>query len=199
MGTTSKFTVALLFGAFLSGPAVADRAAEMIVLERCERCHGIRGQSTDPEFPKLAGQNADYLTRQLANFRTGVRTNKRMQSKIEGLTGDEMRALAVYFSSKELIPDIAFDPALAGIGRKIYFEGNGASGVTACVTCHGPEGRGAMYLPRLAGQHAQYIEKRLKEFREHSRTSDQMVMHTVVQNIEDAEIVALGQFLSGLE
>jgi cytochrome c553 len=192
-------SVALVAGAILWGEATAERSAESIVRERCHKCHGTTGQSSDPSYPKLAGQNADYLTRQLANFRTGVRTNKEMTDQVADLTGGEMRALALYFSSKDLIPDVAFDPALADVGRELYFNGNPDSGVTACVTCHGPEGRGAMYLPRLAGQHAQYIRKQIHAFLDHSRSSPDLVMHKVVENMTEPEIEAAAQYLSGLE
>jgi len=190
---------ALLAGAMWWGEAAAERSAESIVRARCHKCHGTQGQSSDPTYPKLAGQNADYLTRQMANFRTGVRTNKEMKDQVADLTGAEMRALALYFSGKTLIPDVAFDPALAKVGGQFYFNGNPDSGVTACVTCHGPQGRGAMYLPRLAGQHAQYIRKQIRAFLDHSRSSPDMVMHKVVENISESEIEAAAQYLSGLE
>ena len=139
------------------------------------------------------------LTRQLANFKTGVRTSKEMQKEVRNLTGGEMRALALYFSTKELIPDVAFDPALAKIGRELYFNGNPDTGVTACVTCHGPQGRGALYLPRLAGQHARYIRKQIHAFLDQSRSSPDMAMHKVVESMSEAEIEAAAQYLSGLE
>jgi len=190
---------ALVVGALLWGEAAAERSAQAIVRERCHKCHGTEGQSSDPTYPKLAGQNADYLTRQLANFKTGVRTSKEMQKEVRNLTGGEMRALALYFSARELIPDVAFDPALAKIGHELYFNGNPDTGVTACVTCHGPQGRGAMYLPRLAGQHARYIRKQIHAFLDQSRSSPDMAMHKVVESMSEAEIEAAAQYLSGLE
>ncbi len=191
--------IGLLTGVLFAGQALADRTPEEIVRDRCQDCHGMTGQSSDPEYPKLAGQNADYMTRQLANFKTGVRVSRKMQRKVEDLTGHEMRALAEYYAAQRLVPDIAFDPALAQVGREFYFSGNADTGVSACVTCHGPEGRGAMYLPRLAGQHRKYIIAQLHAFREHSRSSSEMVMHSVVENISEDEIVAVAHFLSGLE
>ena len=199
MKTAWNLAASLVLGMALAGGASAQRSAELLVLERCHECHGTKGQSSDPGFPKLAGQNADYMTRQLANFKTGVRTSKKMKKQVADLTGAEMRALALYFSKQELIPDVAFDPALADIGRRLYYNGNPDSGVTACVTCHGPQGRGGMFLPRIAGQHAKYLEAQLHAFLDHSRSSQNMVMHSVIETITEAEIVAVAQFLSGME
>lgn len=179
--------------------AAVDRPAEQLVRERCRKCHGLNGLSSEPEFPKLAGQDPDYLTRQMANFKTGVRKSTRMKRRVADLTGGEMRALAEYFSKKTLVPQSAADPAQVAIGRRIYFSGQPDKGVTACTTCHGPAGRGAIYLPRLAGQHAEYLATQLRAFRDHSRSSPNMVMHTVVENIGDPEIEAVAQFLSVME
>jgi len=199
MGRLRSVVGALLVAALSANVAAADRAPDKIVAERCRDCHGPAGRSGNPDFPKLAGQNADYLTRQLANFKTGVRTSKAMQQEVAALTGGEMRALALYFSAKEIGAEAVADRAQAEIGRKLYFSGNPANGVTACITCHGPEGRGAMYLPRLAGQHAKYLAAQLHAFREQSRVSAGLVMHTVVKNVTDAEIAAVTQFLSGMK
>lgn len=199
MKTGWKLAVALVVGAALAGQAWADREAETIVRQRCHKCHGVDGRSTEPEFPKLAGQNADYLTRQLANFKTGVRKSKRMEERVADLTGGEMVALAQYFSRKELPPGPAGDPDRVERGRTLYFSGNPLNGVTACTTCHGPEGRGALYLPRLAGQHPEYLARQLRAFRDESRQSPNMVMHTVVQNLTEAEIEAVSVFLGAMK
>lgn len=193
--------LAALAGVLLltTGVMAADRPAEKIVRARCQKCHGVNGLSTEPEFPKLAGQDVDYLTRQMANFKTGVRTSTRMKPRVEDLTGGEMRALAEYFSKKNMVPERRADAGQVEAGRRIYYSGVPDEGVTACTTCHGPQGRGAIYLPRLAGQHAKYLGAQLRAFRDHSRTSPNMVMHTVVQNITDGQIEAVAQFLSVME
>ena len=179
--------------------AADDRPTERLVRERCQKCHGLHGESTEPEFPKLAGQNADYMTRQMANFKTGVRKSTRMKEKVEDLTGGEMRALAEYFSAQSLVPERGGRAQLVEVGRRLYFTGHFDRGITACTTCHGPSGRGALYLPRVAGQNPQYLATQLRAFRDHSRTSPNMVMHTVVENISDGEIDAVAEFLSVME
>lgn len=190
---------AALCAVAMTTQAAADRPAEQLVRERCQKCHGVTGLSSEPEFPKLAGQDVDYLTRQMANFKTGVRHSTRMKRRVEDLTGGEMRALAEYFSAQPLVPARGGRAALVEVGRRLYYSGKPADGITACTTCHGPQGRGAMYLPRLAGQHAQYLRAQLRAFREHSRSSPNMVMHTVVENIADADIDAVAEFLSVME
>jgi cytochrome c553 len=190
---------ALILGGMPVAEAAVERPVEQLVRQRCQKCHGLNGLSSEPEFPKLAGQDADYLTRQMANFKTGVRKSARMKQRVNDLTGGEMRALAEYFSNKKLVPERNADPAQVDVGRRIYFSGQPDRGVTACTTCHGPAGRGAIYLPRLAGQHAEYLAKQLRAFRDHSRSSPNMVMHTVVENISDTEIEAVAQFLSVME
>lgn len=185
--------------ALAAGAGAAERSAEQIVSERCQNCHGIAGQSSSPLYPKLAAQNAEYLQRQLLNFKLGRRDSEEMNRQVADLTGGELAALADYFSKKPLIPDIAFDPALAEIGRYLYLNGNKESGVTACAACHGPDAHGALFLPRLAGQHASYLERQLKAFVEHARSSQEMVMHSVVSAITDFEIKAVAQYLSGQE
>ncbi|HJV26708.1 MAG TPA: c-type cytochrome [Aromatoleum sp.] len=189
----------LALAAAASVQAAEDRPAEKLVRERCQKCHGFDGESSEPEFPKLAGQNVDYMTRQMANFKTGLRKSTRMKEKVEDLSGGEMRALAEYFSTKTLVPERSAKTELVDAGRRLYFSGHFEHGVTACTTCHGPLGRGAIYLPRLAGQNVKYLVGQLHAFRDYSRTSPNMVMHTVVENISDAEIDAVAEFLSIME
>ncbi|MCB1886514.1 MAG: cytochrome c4 [Rhodocyclaceae bacterium] len=179
--------------------SASERPAREIVEARCQNCHGMTGQSSSPNYPKLAGQNAQYLQRQLFNFKSGRRENGEMKAQVADLSGAEIEALAEYFSSKDVIADVAFDPALAEIGKQLYENGNAQSGVTACSTCHGPRARGALFLPRLAGQHASYIERQVQAFIDHTREAPDMVMHSVVTGLTEAEIIAVAQYLSGLE
>jgi len=158
-----------------------------------------RGPQQQSRLPKLAGQNADYLTRQLANFKTGVRTSDPMQQEVAHLTAAKMRGHGAVFKREG---DTSGAVAHAGRRRSAWrsiYSGDPENGVTACITCHGPEGRGAMYLPRLAGQHAKYLVAQLHAFRDQSRVAPDMVMHTVIENVSDAGIVAVAQFLSGMK
>lgn len=182
-----------------SSACAGERSVRELVEARCQNCHGMEGQSSSPNYPKLASQNAEYLQRQMFNFKLGKRRSTEMKAQVADLSAAEVQALAEYFSSKAVIADIAFDPALADKGREIYLNGNPGTGVTACATCHGPRAHGALFLPRLAGQHASYIERQIHAFIDRTRQAPDMVMHSVVTALTEDEIVALGQYLSGLD
>lgn len=190
--------IAATTGVANAAPAV-ESDIETLVAKRCARCHGATGQSSDPDFPKLAGQNADYLVRQLFNFKSRARKSLKMEPRVAGLSGNEMERLAAYFSSQRLIPAITSEQALVEEGRVFYFRGNPDKGISACAVCHGPKGRGGQMLPRLAGQHAEYLERQLRGFIERSRTTDQTLMHSVATKMTDDDIRAVSYFLSGFE
>lgn len=170
-----------------------------IVNRRCIDCHGPTGQGSNAQFPKLSGQNADYLVQQMFNFKSGARKSSLMAPQLADLTGDEIIQLAKHFSSEKLIPEITTDKSIIEAGRGVFMNGNPERGVAACAACHGPAARGGQMLPRLAGQHADYIELQLRRFIERSRTTDQTLMHSVASKITDAEIRAVSYFLSGLD
>jgi cytochrome c553 len=189
------FTLPL--AAQVNGPDEAR--AQQIVAGRCHRCHGPTGLSTTDQFPKLAGQNVEYLTKQMFNFQSRIRWSVVMEEQMSGLSGNDIEALARYFSQQRITPDAVSDPKLAERGRRLFFEGNPKTGVAACVSCHGPQARGAQMLPRLAGQHASYLARQLRAFMERARTNDRAKMHIVARNLTADEIRAVSYFLSGLE
>lgn len=170
-----------------------------IVGKRCATCHGPTGQSSNSQFPKLSGQNPDYLIRQMFNFKSRARKSSVMEAQMANLSGNDIEHLARFFSSQRLTPGPAHNQTLAAAGREVYMRGNPDSGVTACVVCHGPKARGGQLLPRLAGQHAEYIETQLRRFIERSRTTDQTLMHSVASKLSDAEIRSVSYFLSGFD
>jgi cytochrome c553 len=167
--------------------------------ERCGACHGPGGQGSNPQFPKLSGQNPKYLIQQMFNFKSGARQSIVMEPQLADLSGEDIEKLAAHFSRESLIPNKTPNAARVAAGRKLFLEGNTELGVSACATCHGPKGRGGLMLPRLAGQHAEYLEIQLRRFAERSRTTDQMLMHSIASRMSDQEIRAVSYFLSGLE
>lgn len=194
--------VVLLLGCQALSPAVAADAEEVrareIVAQRCFSCHGLTGSSTTTQFPKLAGQNVEYLTKQMFNFQSRARRSVVMEDQMVGLSGNDIEALASYFSRQNSTPDAITDKKLAARGRVVFFTGNPRTGVSACVSCHGPDARGAQMLPRLAGQHAAYIERQLHAFIQRARTNDRYKMHMVARGLSADEIRAVAYFLSGM-
>ncbi len=182
-------------------PAVAaDLArAEEIVKSQCFVCHGEYGESSSPVFPRLAGQHAAYVARQLADYKSGRRISNAMQPMVEGLVAADFPALGAYFEKQPTYAHPVDDPELAQVGRYIYQRGNADSGVPACASCHGEAGQGSATLPRLAGQHARYTERQLKLFDKRERTNDNAVMHAVASRLTELELKAVASYVSGLK
>ena len=195
-----------LFLAALALPALSlaetsdgdQKLALQLVTVRCALCHGLDGQSQSPLYPKLASQNAEYIVKQIFNFKTGQRASTVMRDVANTLSATDIRALAGYFSRLPITPHPPSDPEVAAVGRYIYFKGNPLSGVSPCVTCHGVYATGGAQMPRLAGQHAEYIERQLKGFIDSTRSND-MSMHGVVRGLTELEIRGVSQYLSGQE
>ena len=178
----------------------ADTArAEEIVQGKCFICHGADGESSSPVFPRLAGQHAGYVARQLADYRSGKRVSSTMQPMVSDLTAADFNALGKYFENRPAQKHKVDDTELAQMGRFIYSRGNPYSGVPACGGCHGPLGHGTETLPRLAGQHAQYTENQLKQFNKRERTNDNAVMHSIAVKLTELEVKAVAAYISGLQ
>jgi cytochrome c553 len=177
--------------------AQADEArAKKIAGGSCFLCHGERGESTSEVFPRLAGQHATYVAKQLAAFQSGQRKSSTMASMVAKLTPDEMLALGKYYESMSLPREEAKDPQLAAMGRYVYHNGNKFSGVPACASCHGAAAEGAANLPRLATQFSGYIHTQLKSFGKRERTNDNAVMHSVVEKMTELEMAAVAEYVS---
>ena len=175
------------------------KRAEEIVAGQCFLCHGAEGESSSPLFPRLAGQHAAYVARQLADYKSGRRKSSAMQPMVDGLSPADFEALGQYFESRPVQAHPVDDAELAQLGRFIYLRGNPYSALPACAGCHGAAGQGTATLPRLAGQHAQYTERQLKAFNQRERTNDNAVMHTVAVKLTELELKAVASYLSGLK
>ncbi|WP_419796872.1 MAG: c-type cytochrome [Terasakiella sp.] len=174
-----------------------DRAIE-IVEEKCHLCHGTEGESSSAIYPRLAAQHEEYIAKQLADFQAGRRTGT-MNEMAQDLTPDEMVALGKYFAAKPPLSHRVRDEEFAAVGQYLYMNGNKYSGVTACKTCHGNEGKGTQKLPRLAGQHKRYLADQLTEFHNRNRTNDNAVMHSIASKLTEMEIQALATYISGMK
>jgi cytochrome c553 len=169
--------------------------------ERCGYCHELDGNPRMEEFPRLAGQSSDYLAKQLRDFRAGRRSGT-MQATAELLSDDDIAAVARYFN--EQAPRAAHrtespPPADRRAAERLHREGDGARGIPACRGCHGPDGAGSSSGPRLAMQHAAYLEAQLLAFKRGRRTNDAGgTMRAIASAATEPEIRALSLFFAGL-
>jgi len=163
----------------------------------CAACHGADGNSTNPVWPKLAGQGENYLITQLHYFKNGERENAQMSPMAANLSDADIDDLAAYFSLQEVIIGQT-EPGNIDTGARVYRYGNSDTGVPACMGCHGPTGKGnpAAQYPSLGGQHAQYMEAQLNAFRTGKRIN--MVMQTIAGKMSDEEIKAVSDYIQGL-
>ncbi|MBS1143308.1 MAG: cytochrome c4 [Proteobacteria bacterium] len=196
LGAVLATTFSLAAGAADGGDLAR---AEEIVSGRCFLCHGMEGESASPVFPRLAGQHADYIAKQLGDFKSGKRNSDTMKPQAEELTPAEMKALGAFFQAKSVGPRPAKDPELLAVGKFVFNRGNQFSGLPACSACHGAKGLGTPQLPRLAGQHPRYIEDQLKQFNKRERTNDNAVMHTVASKLSELETHAVAEYIATLD
>jgi cytochrome c553 len=190
----------VLVGSATVALAAGDATAGKQKSASCAACHNADGNSTNGEWPKLAGQGAKYAAKQLREFKSGERANAIMSGMAAPLSDQDMEDLAAYFASQTITGGEA-DPELVELGQALYRGGNLASGVSACSACHGPDGAGnpEAGFPALGGQHAQYTETQLKAFRSMERANDagQMMRNTAMR-MTDAEIKAVASYIQGL-
>ncbi len=181
--------------------AAGDAAAGAGKAAMCAACHGPAGASAAPNFPKLAGQSAAYVRKQLADFKGGKRSDPTMAPMALPLGDQDMDDLGAYYAAQPVQPGAAQDAAKAKAGEDLYRGGNKATNVPACMGCHGPRGAGnaPAGFPALAGQHGMYAAKALRDFRSGARGNDMNgMMRDIAMRMTDAEIDAVAEYLSGL-
>ena len=181
-------------------PAAVTQNAQDMAIGICGTCHGPNGNSTNPMFPRLAGQHAGYLVRQLKSFKDESRGDPDaiayMWGMAGGLSDESIDALAEYYARQTSAAGKSHDAAMLARGRDIFTHGIPSQGVPACAACHGPDALGSDAYPRLAGQHAQYILKQLASFQSNMRNI--AVMHGVAQNLRTPEMRAVADYLESL-
>ncbi|PID50278.1 MAG: cytochrome c4 [Proteobacteria bacterium] len=181
----------------LKGDAAAGKSKSMT----CAACHGADGNSSNPEWPSLAGQHESYLFKQLQDFKAERRVNASMAPMVAPLTEQDMADLAAYFSSQPRKAGEA-DQTQVTLGEQIFKGGNNASGVAACAACHSPTGNGnpAANFPLLASTHPTYTSIQLNAFRKGERANDAgQMMRNVATKMTDAEIKAVSEYIAGLQ
>ncbi|XOJ89152.1 c-type cytochrome [Methylophilaceae bacterium Uisw_097] len=176
---------------------------QKIVKNVCMACHGMDGNSLNGKIaPKIAAQNARYLTIQLNKFKDGVRKNTLMQGIAAGLSAEDMDNLGIYFSEQKLQLSAATSNGVGSMGEKIFRAGIKDSGVPACASCHGPAGHGVPNLyPRLNAQHSDYILSQLNHFRvlEDKPGTVYAPMRAISVKLTEQEMKAVADYIQGLQ
>jgi cytochrome c553 len=183
----------------------------------CAACHGLDGNPTDPQYPRLAGMPERYTAQQLALFKSGERNTGMaavMAPMAMPLSAQDMRDIGAYFAQQKAAAGIADDSAIADgpgkglkfyeVGERLFLGGDPARGIPACMACHGPTGSGnpGPAYPHVGGQQSAYVARRLEEYRAGTTTETDphlfKVMATVAKSLTDQEIQSLASYLQGL-
>jgi len=172
---------------------------ERVAREHCAVCHGACGQSVAPNYPRLAGQNAGYLMTQLEAFARGERKDPTMAEKVKGLSAEDREAVAMYYASQKPGHTPSGDTLLLAVGQFIYERGNRHSGLPPCATCHGKQAAGSVELPRLAGQHPQYLMRQVRAFKQANGSRDSAIMRVMSHRLSDLELEAVAAYLGNLQ
>ena len=186
--------------ALVTAPATAAPSPERLQL--CASCHGVNGNSTTPENPKLAGLQARYASQQMKDFKSGKRVSAVMAGIMATIDDAEIELLATYFHEQKPTPVAApaGDPKRLAQGKEIYFEGIVGSAVPVCSGCHTETGKGTNRYPRLAGQHAQYLVQQMLAYKSGERKNDDReLMRAVATRMTEPEIRAVSEFIQTLK
>ncbi len=165
----------------------------------CQGCHGEEGISVEPQIPKLAGQYAGYIEKQVHDFQNGIRSNPIMNGMAATVDDPDLPDIAAYFASRNKMKG---DGSSNALGKKLFLTGDMTRMMVACVNCHGVNGKGKTpdnyVFPVIGGQQKEYLRIQLTNFRQGDRTnSPGGVMNIITQKLTDAEIEALTEYISG--
>jgi len=181
------------------GAGNADSGKDKVAT--CVACHGPDGNSMVGLWPSLAGQNINYLVRQLQHIKSGKRSITEMTGLLDNFSTEDLEDIAAFYASQNnTIGQVSADKL--ELGRKLYYSGSLDKGIPACTACHSPKGKGnapAGY-PLLSGQQPEYIAKALKNYRSGERDNDEssQMMMAIAYKLDDVEIDALSSFINGL-
>ena len=177
----------------------------------CVACHGVNGNSVNPEWPNLAGQNAAYIREQLAMFKSKQRNNPVMQPVVDPLSDQDFADIAAFFAAQT--PNgLEADPSYWQAGEALYRSGDPARKIPACAACHGPAGQGnsGAGYPALRAQHSVYTVKQLQDYLTQNRyrdpanpqtvhsTRNSAMMTTIAARLTPEDIRNLASYLQGL-
>jgi cytochrome c553 len=194
--------IAAISGTIVSHSALPAASAEAGAAKAvvCQACHGANGNSTNPEWPSLAGIGADYIADQLKNFKEGKRSNPVMMPNAMTLSADDMANLGAYFDGL-VNTGLEADPSYWQAGQALYRGGDPTRAIPACMACHGPTGRGnePAKFPALRGQQSVYVMKQLNDYASGARsTGPNGIMETIAKRLSPDDIRNLASYLQGL-
>jgi cytochrome c553 len=177
-----------------------DARPETTAVQVCASCHGPKGDSISPAFPRLAGQRMEYLSTQLKAFRDRTRADPMAQAYMWGMTSQlsdtAIDGLAAYYSGQKPAPGKTSDAKLVQAGRTIYEQGIPGAKIPSCTTCHGKNAEGTAAFPRLAGQHAEYLVKQLVLFKSQLRAdASAPVMHNISAGMSFPQMEAVAAYM----
>ena len=178
----------------------ADSEAGKTKSALCAGCHGVDGNSTNGIWPKLAGQHASYLQKQIREFKNGTREDPVMRGMVAALTDTDIEDIAAYYESQAIKP-AGFDKELIEKGEAIYRGGITETSVPACIACHSPsgDGNGPASFPSLKSQHPEYIVAQMQKFKDGSRSNDPgSMMRNVAVRMLDSEMAAVAAYMAAL-
>lgn len=184
---------------------LADPRVSAVTLAQqvCSNCHGVGGNAVSPNFPNLAGQIEPYLVAQLNGFKSHGRRDpagfEYMWGLSRSLSEEQINGLAAYYAAQVLIPPpIEGDRSRFEAGRSIFESGVADKGIPACVGCHGAKGEGNAPIPRIAGQHVDYIVKQLLVFQRTDERPEGTIMKTVAHNLTQQHIRDVATYLQAM-
>lgn len=194
---TATISGTIVSNSALPAASVEAGAAKAVV---CQACHGANGNSSNPEWPSLAGIGADYIAEQLKNFKEGKRNNPVMMPNAASLSADDMASLGAYFDSLTNT-GLEADPSYWKAGQKLYQGGDQARSIPACMACHGPTGRGnePAKFPALRGQQSVYVAKQLNDYASGARaTGPNGIMQVIAKRLSADDIRNVASYVQGL-
>lgn len=195
--------ILLISNAVIGAPVIGDAATGRSKASVCASCHSTDGNSPSPIWPKLAGQHASYLNKQLHDFKKGEdgpRYNPTMFGMTLVLSDQNMADLSAYYAGQKVSPGTTDDKFLA-LGQRLYRAGDTKKGISACTACHTPTGagNGPADFPAVSGQYADYSIAQMKAFRSGERHNDlNGMMRDIAKRMSDEEIEAVANYMQGL-
>ncbi len=169
--------------------------------ELCQECHGENGNATGIGVPHLAGQFADYILKQLRNFKSGARRHPVMNPMAQGLADEEAKDISAYFASSEAMQGMQLK--VDEIAKNLFFKGDMNRNIASCTSCHGEKGKGQIsandIYPVIGGQRKLYLREQLLNWRSGTRNnSPGNVMNVIAKSLSDNEIEVLSDYISGM-